>query len=186
MRITNVKVDLFAWNSDVWKTGVGTTFGGATQLGVVSVETDAGIIGNAFLGSSHLGGHHLAGPLVDYLKPVVMGQDPQDIGRLWQRLWKMNRRASIAAIGAIDICLWDINGKVAGQPIHRLLGTCKDAVPAYSSTAFPRDGGRVRPRRRCGSRNWAGRRTSSIRTGSRTPTSSSAARCAKRSATNSR
>ena len=136
MRITNVKVDLFAWNSEVWKTGVGATFGGATQLGVVSVETDAGITGNAFLGSSHLGGHHLAGPLVDYLKPVVMGQDPQDIGRLWQRLWKMNRRASIAAIGAIDICLWDINGKVAGQPIHRLLGTCKDAVPAYSSTAF--------------------------------------------------
>ena len=48
----------------------------------------------------------------------------------------MNRQASIQAIGAVDICLWDINGKVAGQPIHRLLGTCKDAVPAYSGTAF--------------------------------------------------
>ena len=34
------------------------------------------------------------------------------------------------------MCLWDINGKLAGQPIHRLLGTCKDAVPAYSSTAY--------------------------------------------------
>ena len=138
MRVTNVKVDLFAWNGAVWKTGAGAAFGGATQLGVVSVETDAGVTGNAFLGSSHVGGHHLAGPLVEYLKPVVMGRDPQDIGRLWQRLWKLNRQASIAAIGAIDICLWDINGKIAGQPIHRLLGTCKDAVPAYSSTAFHR------------------------------------------------
>ena len=135
MRITNLKVDLFAWHSEVWTTG-GSTFGGATQLGVVSVETDAGITGNAFLGSSHLSGHYLAGPLVDYLKPVVMGQDPQDIGRLWQRLWKKNRQVSIQSIGAIDVCLWDINGKVAGLPIHRLLGTCKDAVPAYSSTAF--------------------------------------------------
>ena len=65
-----------------------------------------------------------------------MGEDPQDIGRLWQRLWKMNRQASIKAIGALDVYLWDINGKIAGLPIHRLLGTCKHAVPAYSSTAY--------------------------------------------------
>ena len=30
----------------------------------------------------------------------------------------------------------DINGKIANQPIHRLLGTCKESVPVYSSTAF--------------------------------------------------
>ena len=48
----------------------------------------------------------------------------------------MNRSVSTYVIGAIDICLWDINGKIANQPIHRLLGTCKESVPVYSSTAF--------------------------------------------------
>src|SRR5439155_329673 len=39
------------------------------------------------------------------------------------------------AIGAVDIALWDIAGKVAGQPIHRLLGSYRDTVPAYASSA---------------------------------------------------
>ena len=52
------------------------------------------------------------------------------------RCGSLNRSVSTNVIGAIDICLWDINGKVAGQPIHRLLGTCKSQVPAYSSTAY--------------------------------------------------
>ena len=51
-------------------------------------------------------------------------------------MWKENRSVYTNVIGAIDICLWDINGKVADQPIHRLLGTCKNEVPAYSSTAY--------------------------------------------------
>ena len=48
MKITNVKVDLCNWQTESWKTGAGTAFGGTVQLGVVSVETDAGIRGNAF------------------------------------------------------------------------------------------------------------------------------------------
>jgi len=36
----------------------------------------------------------------------------------------------------VDVALWDIAGKAAGLPIHRLLGTCKDHVPAYASSAW--------------------------------------------------
>ena len=136
MKITNVKVDLSSWETEPWKTGVGAAFGGAVQLGVVTVETDAGISGHAFLGSSMVGAEHSARGLVEFVKPHLMGENPQDIGRLWWRMWKLNRAVSTSVIGAIDVCLWDINGKLAGQPIHRLLGTCKDSVPAYSSTAF--------------------------------------------------
>ena len=42
---------------------------------------------------------------------------------------------STSVIGAVDICLWDINGKLAGQPTYRPLGTCKQAARVYSSTA---------------------------------------------------
>ena len=136
MKITNVKVDMFNWKSEPWKTGVGTTFGDTRQLGVVTVETDEGASGNAFLGSSRMGADHFVRGLIEFIKPLVMGRDPQDIGAIWWDMWKMNRSVSTNVIGAIDICLWDINGKIAGQPIHRLLGTCKESVPVYSSTAY--------------------------------------------------
>lgn len=136
MKITNVKVDMFNWDSEPWRTGVGTSFGKTRQLGVVTVETDEGISGNAFLGSSRVGADHFAPGLIEFIKPIVMGRNPQDIGAIWWDLWKMNRFVSTYVIGAIDICLWDINGKIADQPIHRLLGTCKEIVPVYSSTAY--------------------------------------------------
>ena len=136
MLITEVKVDLFNWTTEPWMTGVGTQFGNTQQLGVVTVETDEGITGNAFLGSSRLGADHLAPGLIEFIKPMIMGRNPQDIGTIWRELWKMNRSVSTYVIGAIDVCLWDINGKIAGQPIHRLLGTCKESVPVYSSTAY--------------------------------------------------
>lgn len=136
MKISNVQVDLFNWRSQAWKTGVGTEFGNTRQLGVVTVETDAGVSGNAFLGSSRVGAEHFAPGLIEFIKPIIMGRNPQDIGAIWWDMWKMNRSVSTYVIGAIDICLWDINGKIAEQPIHRLLGTCKDSVPVYSSTAY--------------------------------------------------
>ena len=136
MKITNVKVEMFNWRSEPWMTGVGTTFGDTRQLGIVTVETDEGVSGNAFLGSSRMGANHFAPGLIEFIKPIVMGRNPQDIGAIWWDMWKMNRSVSTYVIGAIDICLWDINGKIAGQPIHRLLGTCKDSVPVYSSTAY--------------------------------------------------
>jgi len=136
MKITNVKVEMFDWKTEPWKTGVGTQFGNTSQLGVVSVETDSGIVGNAFLGSSRVGANHFAPGLIEFMKPIIMGRNPQDIGSIWWDLWKMNRSVSTYVIGAIDICLWDINGKIANQPIHRLLGTCKESVPVYSSTAY--------------------------------------------------
>jgi L-alanine-DL-glutamate epimerase-like enolase superfamily enzyme len=136
MKITNVKLDLFNWKSTPWKTGVGTSFGGTRQLGVVTVDTDEGVSGNAFLGSSRMGADHFVLGLIEFIKPLIMGRNPQNIGEIWWDMWKMNRSVSTYLIGAIDVCLWDINGKIAKQPIHRLLGTCKNKVPAYSSTAY--------------------------------------------------
>lgn len=136
MKITDVKVTMFNWRQQPWKTGVGMTFGGSTLLGVLTIETDAGVEGNAFLGSSSQGAGDLAGPLMKFLKPMVVGRDPLDIGAIWWDMWKANRRVTTNAIGAIDVALWDIAGKAAGMPVHRLLGTCRSAVPAYSSTAF--------------------------------------------------
>ncbi|RMF89509.1 MAG: mandelate racemase [Nitrospinota bacterium] len=135
MEITDLTVTLFKWPSKPWRTGR-NQFGGERQLGVVTVHTDAGIEGHAFLGSSNQGADELVGPLMTQLKPMLIGRNPLDIGALWQEMWRRHRLVSLRAIGAVDVALWDVAGKAAGLPIHRLLGTCKHQVPAYASSAW--------------------------------------------------
>ncbi len=140
MKVTDVKVTMFNWEQEAWTTGIGggrgTSFGGDVLLGILTVETDEGISGNAFLGSSHQGADDLVAPLMKFLKPIVMGRNPMERGAIWWEMWRENRRVTTSAIGAIDVALWDIAGKAAGLPIHQLIGTCRYSVPAYSSTAW--------------------------------------------------
>ena len=135
MKITDLSVTMFNWKSAVWRAGRGS-FGGHRLLGVVTVQTDAGVDGHAFLGSSRQGADAYVGPLIEFVKPAIMGANPLDIGAIWHRLWRMNRSVSTEAIGAVDVALWDVAGKVANLPIHRLLGTCRDRVPAYASSGW--------------------------------------------------
>lgn len=135
MKITDVSVTMFNWKSAVWRTASGS-FGGHRLLGIVTVHTDVGIEGHAFLGSSRQGADAYVGPLIEFVKPAILGANPLDIGAIWHRMWKMNRSVSTNAIGAVDVALWDVAGKVANLPIHRLLGTCRDRVPAYASSEW--------------------------------------------------
>ena len=50
MKVTDIKITMFNWKSDDWFTNPHTRFGGDTLLGIVTVETDAGVSGNAFFG----------------------------------------------------------------------------------------------------------------------------------------
>ena len=137
MKTTDVRLTLFAWD-DIPATRYGLhtgTFSGSSQLGLLSIETDAGIHGHAFLGSAMRGAHIDGHSLIQYLKPLVLGQDPLARERLYQAMWRKNRQTTYRAIGAMDIALWDIAGKAAGLPIHRLLGSYRESVPAYASSA---------------------------------------------------
>jgi L-alanine-DL-glutamate epimerase-like enolase superfamily enzyme len=140
MKIADVQLTLFAWD-DIPATTYGRhtgRFSGTSQLGLLTVTTDEGVQGHAFLGSA-MRGAHLDGPsLIQFLKPVVVGQDPLDRERLYQAMWQKNRQTTYRAIGAVDIALWDIAGKAAGLPIHRLLGAYRESVPAYASSAVLR------------------------------------------------
>ena len=135
MKVTDLKVTMVNWNSGPWATAT-ASFGGSRQLGVVTVSTDEGVDGYAFLGSSRQGADAYVGPLMEFIKPALLGRDPLDIGAIWAWMWKNNRNVSTNAIGAVDVALWDIAGKVAGLPIHRLLGSCRDRVPAYASSGY--------------------------------------------------
>jgi L-alanine-DL-glutamate epimerase-like enolase superfamily enzyme len=137
MKITDVTLTLFAWDG-IPATSYGAhtgKFSGSTQLGLLAIETDAGITGHAFLGSAFHAADMDGPALVRNLKPLLVGQNALDRERLYKAMFKRVRIASVRAIGAVDIALWDIAGKAAGLPIHQLLGSYRDRIPAYISSA---------------------------------------------------
>jgi len=137
VKITDVTLTLFGW-PDIPSTLYGRhtgRFSGQSQLGLLRIITDEGIEGHAFLGSAMRSAEFDAASLIHFLKPMVMGQDPLDRERLWHALWSRSRNTTLRAIGAVDVALWDIGGKAAGMPIHKLLGSYRVSVPAYASSA---------------------------------------------------
>jgi L-alanine-DL-glutamate epimerase-like enolase superfamily enzyme len=99
---------------------------------VVTIETDAGITG---IGE---GGFH---DTLAQSAGRLIGEDPQYIERLWQ---DMNRawfypagREKTDAIGALDLALWDIRGKVLNCPVHQLLGgMVRNHVECYNTAGI--------------------------------------------------
>jgi L-alanine-DL-glutamate epimerase-like enolase superfamily enzyme len=73
------------------------------------------------------------------LTDMLIGQNPLDVEALWERLYvgsAMNGRrgAVINAIGAIDMALHDLRGKILGKPCYELLGgAVRDSVTPYAS-----------------------------------------------------
>ncbi|WP_033340556.1 L-talarate/galactarate dehydratase [Catenuloplanes japonicus] len=73
------------------------------------------------------------------IAPDLIGEDPNDIGRLWTKLvWagaSVGRSgAATQAIAAIDVALWDLKAKRAGLPLAKLLGAYRDSVRCYDTS----------------------------------------------------
>src|SRR3954453_7037742 len=96
------------------------------------VTTTDGITGLGFSYSKRAGG---PAPFAHAreVAPVLIGEDPNDIARLWTKLvWagaSVGRSgASTQAIAAIDVALWDLKASRAGLPLAKLLGAYRDSV----------------------------------------------------------
>jgi L-alanine-DL-glutamate epimerase-like enolase superfamily enzyme len=81
----------------------------------------------------------------------VLGMDPLAPECLHEKLLALTsqrlahecgwgREALIRIAAAVDIACWDIIGKMAGLPLHRLFGGFRDRVPCYVTCAYYRDG----------------------------------------------
>ncbi len=74
----------------------------------------------------------------DELAPLAVGQDALCPEALWHRMWSPNKPRARGGIGAwalsaVDIACWDLIGKRAGLPVHRILGGFREDVPVYGS-----------------------------------------------------
>ncbi|MDE3180615.1 MAG: L-rhamnonate dehydratase [Acidobacteriota bacterium] len=106
---------------------------------VVEVASDAGAVG---IGNAALA-PRVAKQVIDlYLKPILIGQNPFDAEFLWQHMYRSTiafgrKGAGMVAISAVDIALWDLMGKIAKQPVYRLLGgRTKPKIPVYASRLY--------------------------------------------------
>ncbi len=104
---------------------------------LIKVETDAGIYG---IGPCHGSGPFvraviagLEGPRLPHLG--LIGKDPLAIGVHFQNMFYAypQRGRVMGVLSAIDIALWDLAGKLLGQPVHALLGgPFRDRIRLYS------------------------------------------------------
>src|SRR5579872_1559050 len=115
-------------------------YNGARNNLFVTVDTDEGIYG---VGESGLSGRELAViGAIEHFKPLLIGQDASRIEHLWQTLFRGGffpaNRVLCSAISAIDIALWDIQGKALNVPVYRLLGgRVRDKVVCYPHAQVP-------------------------------------------------
>jgi L-alanine-DL-glutamate epimerase-like enolase superfamily enzyme len=106
---------------------------------VVQLETNAGLTGWAYSSFGMVaGGPHVVQTIVEEeLKPVLIGQDPAFAKRLRESMWQATEYHGVQGvaqfgIAAVDIAIWDLIGKAAGQPVWRVLGAARDRMPVYN------------------------------------------------------
>ncbi|WP_275416177.1 L-talarate/galactarate dehydratase [Actinoplanes xinjiangensis] len=102
------------------------------------VRTGSGLEGVGFSYSKRAGGPAQFAHARE-VAPDLIGEDPNDIQRLWTKLvWagaSVGRSgASTQAIAALDVALWDLKAKRAGLPLAKLLGAHRDAVRCYDTS----------------------------------------------------
>ncbi len=108
-----------------------------TRSVFVQVFTDEGITGIGECSPMHLVA--CATFVNSVLQPLVVGEDPLHIDRVWNKMFHGTSRLGDKgiqghAISGVDIALWDILGKVTGLPVCQLLGGCyRDKVLMYAS-----------------------------------------------------
>lgn len=121
---------------------------------IVEIETDDGLVG---VGEVHGRPQAEIVRILRAFRELLLGEEPLDHERLYERLFRQTysrsaeafaasdgqphfgsgaRPQMMAAIAGVDIALWDLKGQAAGMPLWRLLGGSRDAVPAYASGGY--------------------------------------------------
>ena len=137
MKITDIKTFLMMAGSPDSKESSSWS---ARNWCFVKVYTDEGIIG---LGEGS-GWPRVVETAINDLKPIVIGEDPMNIERIWQKMLVSTMGAGMTgtpgsgSMNAIDMALWDIKGKALNTPVWNLLGgKVRERIRAYGHAGTP-------------------------------------------------
>ena len=131
---------------------------GSVKAILTEVETDEGIVGYSKIQGAP---QNAICDWVAKFAEIIKGRDPLETTEIWELLFSLTsprprapygedglppplprpaRPQATAAIGAIDIALWDIKGKAAGMPLWKMLGGTNDPILSYSTGGYYREG----------------------------------------------
>jgi len=134
MKITKVRCDYYAWPRTV-PIRNGTHTWTEVKRCVVHIETEAGVTGIGIGGASP---GEIA--ILKVFAEQLVGVDADLIGAFWKRFEDPKvygrRGHEHYALSSIDFALWDLKAKLAGMPLHRLLGGVTDRVPFYIAGGY--------------------------------------------------
>ena len=112
--------------------------GGPPEMTQLEVYTDQGIIGRSIpAGEVHI--------IESELLPRIQGENPFFVERIWDRMYRYNRKPVakgeyIRAMGAVDIALWDIIGKFLALPVYKVLGAFNEKIRVYAAGGYYEEG----------------------------------------------
>ncbi|HKW78621.1 MAG TPA: mandelate racemase/muconate lactonizing enzyme family protein [Candidatus Limnocylindria bacterium] len=110
---------------------------GDVDVLMAQVGTSDGLEGIGFAYSKRAGGPALFAH-ARQIAPLLVGEDPLDIGRLWDKLvWAAasigRQGVAVQAVAAFDIALHDRKAKAAGMSVAKLLGSYRESVRCYDT-----------------------------------------------------
>ena len=104
--------------------------GGQLTGGVLRLKTDSGFEGNAHIGDRGGGGAATITSFRNAFSGRLVGTNVSDRELLWHQL---PRPAAHALWSHIDVAMWDAAGKIAGMPVHEMLGTARRSTEVYAT-----------------------------------------------------
>lgn len=137
MKIESVSAKLFRHTTNTVRDSDGHGHPGPESLttsALLTITTDTGHSGQVITRAQDV-----AEPLLErFVRPNLLGQDPMVTDRLWYKVYKWQRLGAGSLtdriLAMVDLALWDLKGKVTGQPVWKLLGGHRPKVLAYGST----------------------------------------------------
>lgn len=106
---------------------------------VVELETEDGQVGRG----TGFGGLPACWLINKHFSRFVVGSDPRDINRIWDQMFRASmpygrKGVALATISVVDLALWDLLGKLRGEPVYKLIGgRTKEAVDLYCTGPRP-------------------------------------------------
>lgn len=120
-----------SWNA------IKTSGGKKPRVGVLEIQTDAGITGQVLTKG--------ASSDIRSMARKLRGVNLLNVEQAWEHMYfherkPVNKGKEIHAIGSVDLAVWDIVGKAMEQPVHRILGTFRERIPVYGAGGYYADG----------------------------------------------
>lgn len=136
MKITAVRSHVLAYDLPE-ELGYSQQYYARRTAHLVEVSTDDGVTGwGECFGPGNVAVAN-AGIVEGVIAPMILGDDPLDRDVLWHRVYNLLRDHGqkgmpLQSLSGVDIALWDIAGKVADLPLHKLIGGAhRTQVPVY-------------------------------------------------------